>query len=75
MSHTTRAFSKATFPVVVPAAYLYYFTTKEFVEKKEEQTWMVWHHACKLLLKHTIITLILLFYPLFGKDNLFCIIP
>lgn len=38
MSHTTRAFSKATFPVVAPAAYLYYFTTKEVVEKKEEQT-------------------------------------
>lgn len=33
---------------------------------------MVWHHVCKLLLKHTIITLILLFYPLFGKDNIFC---
>lgn len=38
MSHTTKAFSKATFPLVVPVAYLYYFTTKEAVEKKEEQT-------------------------------------
>lgn len=66
MSHTTRAFSKATFPVVVTSP------PKRLWRKKrnKHRSLVVWHHACKLLLKNTIITLILLFYPLFGKDNL-----
>lgn len=58
MSHTARAFSKATFPVVVPAAYLDGLAS-----------------CMQTATKNTIVTLILLFYPLFGKDNIFCIIP